>query len=1094
MVRMAALSGARGALAPRRLSPRSHRSPVDGAGHLRNPDCLLWATRRQGPLLLNPRGRVTWPRPGLVRAGEAAGGDVAASNGAPQGVELRKAADAIVESLDEVYAEEKSRINDLLEELSQVREREALAIEERTRLEETAEELGSIAVDAKVVFTDESAKLEEMVQAAEEAIQRREAAAQAVAALQVELTAANETLKARLAEEGAARAKVDAGEEGATDGAAAAVRECRDCIIELDSKLALKQNEQLSILRELESVQEQVDEMQNRVVALEQNLANAETLASVAMEASAGGFAAEVETRCQEEAIEKELQGLVKDLRAKVEKAAKADGKKKGAAEGAEGDDAAGAGVSLSMRSVEELRGEEILDDVARMEELVNKTICEGDESVDKQPEEAPLVKATGKSSKYLASSLFSSGPGSGEPEKAIGQFQDWLHSHRFLFIGGVVGLAAVVGLLNHKYFEMLLEKPLSVAASFLSGLPDMLHNMVINMAPEGAHIPRGVIDMLVLLTTSVIFVPLICKLPGGSPVLGFLAGGAVIGPHALGIVQEVNAVQHLAEFGVVFLLFNIGLELSLDRLNSMRKYVFGLGLSQFLVTTAAICGACMLLGLSGPAGVIVGGAMALSSTAVALQVLQDRGESGSRHGRATFSVLLLQDLAVVALLMLIPLLAPSPDGSAVGLGEIGKALGMAAIKAVVCIAVIISAGRALLRPIFKKIADFQNAEIFAATTLLTCIGTSLLTQVAGLSMALGAFLAGLLLAETEYALQVESDIAPYRGLLLGLFFMTVGMEISGALFVAKWKTILAGITMLIVGKTAVLAAVGPMFGMSRIASIRTGFMLAPGGEFAFVAFGEAVGAGILSAALSNQLFLVVALSMALTPYLAAFGQWLGSKNDNSADTTALLPAESEVDDLNGHVIIAGFGRVGQVIAQVFSERLIPFVALDVRSDRVQAGRALDMPVFFGDAGSPAVLHSVRAEKAACVVVALDTPGANYRTVWAVTKNFPDVKTYVRAHDVDHGINLEKAGAFAVVPEILEPSLQLAAAVLRELKMPAEEVAASLEDFRRLHLSELKALCDDHGSSMGYGFAKDPKDEGEAAKDSPASKDAPAPA
>eukprot|EP00873_Tetraselmis_striata_P045483 jgi/Tetstr1/465747/TSEL_010372.t1 len=1058
MVRVAALSGARGALAPRRLSPRSHRSPGDGAGHLRNPDCLLWATRRQGPLLLNPRGRVTWPRPGLVRAGEAAGGDVAASNGAPQGVELRKAADAIVESLDEVYAEEKSRINDLLEELSQVREREALAIEERTRLEETAEELGSIAVDAKVVFTDESAKLEEMVQAAEEAIQRREAAAQAVAALQVELTAANETLKARLAAEGAARAKVDAGEEGATDGAAAAVRECRDCIIELDSKLALKQNEQLSILRELESVQEQVDEMQNRVVALEQNLANAETLASVAMEASAGGFAAEVETRCQEEAIEKELQGLVKDLRAK------------------------------------ELRGEEILDDVARMEELVNKTICEGDESVDKQPEEAPLVKATGKSSKYLASSLFSSGPGSGEPEKAIGQFQDWLHSHRFLFIGGVVGLAAVVGLLNHKYFEMLLEKPLSVAASFLSGLPDMLHNMVINMAPEGAHIPRGVIDMLVLLTTSVIFVPLICKLPGGSPVLGFLAGGAVIGPHALGIVQEVNAVQHLAEFGVVFLLFNIGLELSLDRLNSMRKYVFGLGLSQFLVTTAAICGACMLLGLSGPAGVIVGGAMALSSTAVALQVLQDRGESGSRHGRATFSVLLLQDLAVVALLMLIPLLAPSPDGSAVGLGEIGKALGMAAIKAVVCIAVIISAGRALLRPIFKKIADFQNAEIFAATTLLTCIGTSLLTQVAGLSMALGAFLAGLLLAETEYALQVESDIAPYRGLLLGLFFMTVGMEISGALFVAKWKTILAGITMLIVGKTAVLAAVGPMFGMSRIASIRTGFMLAPGGEFAFVAFGEAVGAGILSAALSNQLFLVVALSMALTPYLAAFGQWLGSKNDNSADTTALLPAESEVDDLNGHVIIAGFGRVGQVIAQVFSERLIPFVALDVRSDRVQAGRALDMPVFFGDAGSPAVLHSVRAEKAACVVVALDTPGANYRTVWAVTKNFPDVKTYVRAHDVDHGINLEKAGAFAVVPEILEPSLQLAAAVLRELKMPAEEVAASLEDFRRLHLSELKALCDDHGSSMGYGFAKDPKDEGEAAKDSPASKDAPAPA
>jgi Kef-type K+ transport system membrane component KefB len=195
------------------------------------------------------------------------------------------------------------------------------------------------------------------------------------------------------------------------------------------------------------------------------------------------------------------------------------------------------------------------------------------------------------------------------------------------------------------------------------------------------------------------------------------------------------------AEFGVVFLLFNIGLELSLDRLKSMRKYVFGLGLSQFLVTNVAIAGACMALGLPGPASIIVGGAMALSSTAVALQVLQDRGESGSRHGRATFSVLLLQDLAVVALLMLIPLLAPSPDGGSVGLGEIGKALGMAGIKAVVCITVITAAGRAILRPLFRKIADFQNAEIFAATTLFTCIGTSLLTQVAGLSMALGAFL-----------------------------------------------------------------------------------------------------------------------------------------------------------------------------------------------------------------------------------------------------------------------------------------------------------------------------------------------------------------
>ncbi|KAG6475968.1 hypothetical protein ZIOFF_065201 [Zingiber officinale] len=579
--------------------------------------------------------------------------------------------------------------------------------------------------------------------------------------------------------------------------------------------------------------------------------------------------------------------------------------------------------------------------------------------------------------------------------------------------------------------------------------------------------------DMLWLLLASVIFVPAFQKIPGGSPVLGYLAAGILIGPYGFSIIKNVHGTKAIAEFGVVFLLFNIGLELSVERLSSMKKYVFGLGSSQVLVTAVAVGLVAHLVSRQlGPAAIVIGNGLALSSTAVVLQVLQERGESTSRHGRATFSVLLFQ----------------------VGFQAIAEALGLAAVKAIVAITAIIAGGRLLLRPIYKQIAENQNAEIFSANTLLVILGTSLLTARAGLSMALGAFLAGLLLAETEFSLQVESDIAPYRGLLLGLFFMTateihsissqkVGMSIDPKLLLANFPVIMGALSLLIAGKTLVVALVGRLFGISTISAIRVGLLLAPGGEFAFVAFGEAVNQGILSSQLSSLLFLVVGISMALTPWLAAGGQLLASRFEQH-DVRSLLPVESETDDLQDHIIICGFGRVGQIIAQLLSERLIPFVALDVRrlrpvyslfhtvSDRVAAGRALDLPVYFGDAGSREVLHKVGAERACAAAIALDTPGANYRTVWALSKYFPNVKTFVRAHDVDHGINLEKAGASAVVPEILEPSLQLAAAVLAEAKLPTSEIAATINEFRSRHLSELTELCQASGSSLGYGFSR----------------------
>ncbi|CAK7348052.1 unnamed protein product [Dovyalis caffra] len=591
-----------------------------------------------------------------------------------------------------------------------------------------------------------------------------------------------------------------------------------------------------------------------------------------------------------------------------------------------------------------------------------------------------------------------------------------------------------------------------------------------------------------------------------GSPVLGYLAAGILIGPYGLSIIRHVHGTKAIAEFGVVFLLFNIGLELSVERLSSMKKYVFGLGSAQVLVT-AVVVGlvAHFVSGLPGPAAIVIGNGLALSSTAVVLQVLQERGESTSRHGRATFSVLLFQDLAVVVLLILIPLISPNSSKGGVGFQAIAEALGMAAVKAAVAITVIIAGGRLLLRPIYKQIAENQNAEIFSANTLLVILGTSLLTARAGLSMALGAFLAGLLLAETEFSLQVESDIAPYRGLLLGLFFMTVGMSIDPKLLISNFPVIMGSLGLLIGGKTALVALVGRVFGVSIISAIRVGLLLAPGGEFAFVAFGEAVNQGIMSPQLSSLLFLVVGISMAMTPWLAAGGQLIASRFEQH-DVRSLLPVESETDDLQDHIIICGFGRVGQVdtclinfvafvkmantakfssfnvdvhdihlvcqiIAQLLSERLIPFVALDVRSDRVAAGRALDLPVYFGDAGSREVLHKIGAERACAAAITLDTPGANYRTVWALSKYFPNVKTFVRAHDVDHGLNLEKAGATAVVPETLEPSLQLAAAVLAQAKLPTSEIAATINEFRSRHLSELTELCETSGSSLGYGFS-----------------------
>lgn len=653
-----------------------------------------------------------------------------------------------------------------------------------------------------------------------------------------------------------------------------------------------------------------------------------------------------------------------------------------------------------------------------------------------------------------------------------------WQRHSLLLSVGAVMlGMACVV--MTQESAALAVNSYLGMVGAKLAAVWEGVSSVLAKVPLPHVHeSEKGILETIWLLMASVISVPIICKLPGGSPVLGFLAGGAMIGPYALGIIQDVESIRHLAELGVVLLLFNIGLELSLDKLKSMAKMVFGMGTAQVAITLGAIAYASSLIlgpSLGGPAAIILGGGFALSTTAIGMQVLSDRGESGATYGRATFSVLLLQDLAVVVLLMLIPLLAPGPDGApgAEGLMRIGKAIGAAGVKAVACMGAIFVVGRSFLRPLYRRVADTNNNDIFAALTLLIVLGTSLVTQLAGLSLALGAFLAGLLLAETEYHIQVESDIAPFKGILMGLFFMTVGMEISMSLFAAKFKSVLAALALLIAGKVAIMTAVGQAFGLSMVQAFRAGLLLSPGGEFAFVLYGEAVAKGLFGAALAQEMFLVVALSMALTPFLAEFGAKV-SKQLEKKDVRSLAPAESDpsTSSIKDHVIIAGFGRVGQLIAQMLSEEMIPFVALDTDAGRVQRGKANDLPVYFGDAGSPAVLHSIGADRARAAVIAMDTSGSNYRTVYALHKHFPQVKTFCRAEDIAAGIMLEKAGATAVVPETLEPSLQLGAAVLSVLNKPDGEVQDIIKNFRKNHVSELSMLSMMSGSSLGYGVKK----------------------
>ncbi len=554
--------------------------------------------------------------------------------------------------------------------------------------------------------------------------------------------------------------------------------------------------------------------------------------------------------------------------------------------------------------------------------------------------------------------------------------------------------------------------------------------------------------EIAIFLVTSALVVP-VCRRLGISPVLGFLGAGALIGPFGFALIDDAEGVGALAELGVVFLLFMIGLELSFERLRAMRRMVFGLGAAQVIVTAVVISAIAYYWGNSPSASIIIGLALSLSSTAIVMQLLVERGEIAQRHGRASFSILLFQDLAVVPILMLVTVLN-APDSQNLGLD-----MGLAALKAVVAVAIIIVVGRLGLRRLYKAVAGAGSREALLAVSLFVVLVTAVVTQEAGLSAALGAFLAGLLLAETEYRHQVESDIEPFKGLLLGLFFISVGMSLDFAQVAgqAYWLSIsLAG---LIAIKAAIAGGLCLLFGLPLGASVRSALILSTGGEFAFVIFnvatipvlsGDQASAAIVEPATAQFMTILASLSMVTTPLLAIAGSRLAPLLSREKQTPGQIP--EDLDEAEGHVIIAGFGRVGQTVARLLDMEKVPYLALDMDAARVADFQKKGESVYFGDATRPEILSKVHPEKAIAVLLTIDDPDGAQRAVEAVRSHWPELPIVARSSDGPHGEDLRRLGANVVVPETLEASLQLGGALLRQSGTSLEAVAALAERIR----------------------------------------------
>ncbi|WP_298951228.1 cation:proton antiporter [uncultured Methylobacterium sp.] len=563
--------------------------------------------------------------------------------------------------------------------------------------------------------------------------------------------------------------------------------------------------------------------------------------------------------------------------------------------------------------------------------------------------------------------------------------------------------------------------------------------------------------EAILFLLTAGLVVPLFHRLRI-SPVLGFIGAGALLGPSGLGRLTEAapwlsnvtignrTEIAHLAELGVIFLMFMIGVELSWERLRILRRLVFGFGSLQVIVTSAVLGGLLVLLGVAPAAAILVGLALALSSTAVVLPVLAEQKRLNAPAGRASFAVLLFQDLAVAPVLFAIAVLGRKDGGALSGLA---LALGQAAVA----LAVLVVAGRLALRPLFQLVARTRSTELFMAACLLVIAATALVAAASGLSMTIGAFVAGLLLAETEYRRAIEATIDPFKGLLLGVFFVSVGMNLDPAELVRAPVAVLGLALGLIAVKAAIIVAVAAALRLPRPVAIESALLLGPGGEFAFVLLGGAIATGLVPENVGQAALIVTTVTMVLIPGLAALARRLSAR----ADRRNLGRARAEPpppDRQPGRVIVAGYGRVGRLVGEMLARHKVPYLALDLDAARVAEQRRLGKPVYFGDSANTEMLRRCGIATARALVVTLDEPSAVEAAVLTAKAERPDLTVVARARDARHARALYEMGVDDAVPETIEASLQLSEAVLVDVGVPMGHVIASIHERR----DEFRAL------------------------------------
>jgi CPA2 family monovalent cation:H+ antiporter-2 len=593
-----------------------------------------------------------------------------------------------------------------------------------------------------------------------------------------------------------------------------------------------------------------------------------------------------------------------------------------------------------------------------------------------------------------------------------------------------------------------------------------------------------GYSDALVVLGTAGIVVPMVRRW-GLSPILGYLGAGAVLGPLGLGsignafpvfswfTIRDAQNVAGIAELGIVFLLFLIGLELSLPRLSTMRRLVIGLGGSQVLLTSALIAGAAVAAGKNPSEAIVLGASLSLSSTAIVLELLSNQERLTTSVGRASLSVLLAQDLAVIPILLFVSILAAQSSRS------VFASLASALLQAVIALTVIVVFGRVLLRPLFRLVATARSSELFIAAVLFVIVAAGVIAEQAGLSMALGAFVAGLLLAETEYRKAIEATVAPFKGLLLGIFFFTVGMNIDFRELLREPLWLLGSVVGLIVLKALLLTGLGRLFRLSWPVATETGLLLGPGGEFAFVGIGMAAAAGLIEPRLASFTLAVTSVTMALTPLLSFGARHLAARLTSGKAIDPELTARPAVGQQ--HAIVVGYGRVGKVVCALLREHGIPYVAADSDALTVTRDRRDNHDVYYGDAADPRFLETCGLAKATGVIITIHTASAIDDVVEHVRELRPDILIVSRARDETHARHLYSLGATDAVPETIEASLQLSEAALVGLGVATGLAIASIHEKRDKIRHALQKAAHDAGRDRIHSVkAKAPKTHGAA--------------